>query len=343
MPKLKVAIVGSGRVATMLHMPALMALKGKLTVVAACDSNKAMAEKMASKYGIKSTYTSMREMLSKEKPDIVDICTPPQTHRDLAIEAMEAGCHALVEKPLGMDLKECDEIFAASERNKVKLCAMHNQRFRPVFMDAQRIAEGGELGKVHSVSICYMVKESTYLAKAHWASKLPGGMLFDYLPHQVYLSSALIKGSRCIHAARLEGTSDTGVTRSQYKVDLEGDHAWSSIFILHPSSGWRYTIDIACTEGSISVDLLSGILLKDKLGSLSIYRKNLHSLSVAGQFLKRAFATGIRPDSKRWSPSHRILIERFADCVANDTAPPVPAGEVRATMMTVEEALKMLY
>lgn len=63
---------------------------------------------------------------------------------------------------------------------------------------------------------------------------------------------------------------------------------------------------------------------------------------MAGQSLKRAFTTGISPDSKRWSPSHRILIEMFADCVANDTAPPVPASEVRETMMAVEEALNML-
>ena len=219
----------------MLHLPSLLALGDRLSVTAVCDTDKALADKIAVKYGIRSSFSSMVEMLAKEKPDIVDICTPPQTHRALAIEAMEAGCHVLVEKPMGMSVKECDEMASASERNRVKLCTAHNQRFHPVFLAAKRLLDSGQVGKTQDVRLCYMVKESTYLSKTHWASGLPGGLIFDYLPHQIYLSLALVKGFQGITARHWEDLSDPKAPQSQYKIDLEGEGAGSTIFISHPT------------------------------------------------------------------------------------------------------------
>jgi predicted dehydrogenase len=342
MPKLKVSVVGCGRVANMLHLPSLLALEDRLSVVALCDTDKASADKMAARYGIKSSFSSMAEMLAQAKPDIVDICTPPQAHRALAIKAMEAGCHVLVEKPMGMSVNECDEMASASERNGVKLCAVHNQRFHPVFLAAKRILDSGLMGKNQDVRLFYMVKDSTYLSKTHWASGLPGGILFDYLPHQIYLSLALIKGCKGITVRQWEDKSDPDAPQSQYKFELEGDGIGSTIFISYPSRSWRFTIDITCSEGSLNVDFLNGILLKDRLESLSIFRKNVHSLGIAGQFLKGAFISGIRPSLKRWPISHRNLIEKFVDSIITNSDVPVPVSEASETIRIMGMALEKL-
>jgi UDP-N-acetylglucosamine 3-dehydrogenase len=59
-------------------------------------------------------------------PDIVDICTPPFTHCEIAVKAAESGCHVLVEKPLAMDAKEAETMIKVARLNSIKMCVVHN-------------------------------------------------------------------------------------------------------------------------------------------------------------------------------------------------------------------------
>jgi predicted dehydrogenase len=198
------------------------------------------------------------------------------------------------------------------------------------------------MGEVLDLGICYAIKDSSYLSKQHWANSLPGGMIFDYLPHQIYLSLAIIKNVKRVSATCWKGHSDSKIPNSCYKIELGGESGGSTIFISHQSRSWRYNLDIACSEGSLSVDFLNSILLKDRLESLSILRKNLHSLGIAGQFLKGAFISGIRPSLKRWPISHRNLIERFIESVKAKSEVPVPPSEARETIRILEMVLQQL-
>jgi predicted dehydrogenase len=74
---LKVAVIGTGLIATLKHLPAWKRAKDFARVVALCDIDIARAAEMAPKFGIPSTYANTREMYDKETPDIVDVCTPP--------------------------------------------------------------------------------------------------------------------------------------------------------------------------------------------------------------------------------------------------------------------------
>ena len=125
---LKGALVGCGRIADLSHMPAWRSDKD-VEIVAVCDKREELAREIAVNWNVPRSYGGLSEMLQKEKLDFVDICAPPQTHFPLSIEAMEAGLHVIMEKPIALRLSEADEIVSVSKNKGVKLCVIHNQLF----------------------------------------------------------------------------------------------------------------------------------------------------------------------------------------------------------------------
>lgn len=99
MHKVKIGLVGSGFAAS-LHMEAYKMVYGVEPVICALASTSEKAKGFADKYGIQTVYTSLDEMLQKEKLDVVDICTPPSAHAAQIEKVMMNGCHVICEKPL---------------------------------------------------------------------------------------------------------------------------------------------------------------------------------------------------------------------------------------------------
>ena len=115
---MKLGIVGCGLVAEGFHLPALNKIED-VEVVAVCDNDIKRVKKIAETFGIGKYYTNLTEMMKQEDLDIVDICTPPKLHAEMAIQAIEHGCHVLLEKPMTSSVSEADMILKALK--KVKL------------------------------------------------------------------------------------------------------------------------------------------------------------------------------------------------------------------------------
>lgn len=99
MKKVKISIVGSGFAAA-LHMEAYRRVYGIGPEIISLASTSAKAQEFAAKYEIPKVYGSLEELLAEDKPEIVDICTPPSSHFELICQAMKADCHVICEKPL---------------------------------------------------------------------------------------------------------------------------------------------------------------------------------------------------------------------------------------------------
>lgn len=157
--KVKIGIVGLGNIAQTAHLPIL----GKLPdveVVAVCDSERARAQLVAEKYGIKRWYKDLDEMLAKEdEMAAVNICTPTKVHHDNAISALQAKKDVLVEKPVARTLMEASEINAAAKKYHRKLMVGMNSRFRPDAQILKTFIEENSIGKI-------------FYAKAGWFRKL---------------------------------------------------------------------------------------------------------------------------------------------------------------------------
>lgn len=109
---LKAAIIGTGGIAK-AHVRALEAHADRVSLVAASDIDLARVQGFCSQHGIPRSYDMAETLLEKERPDIVHVCTPPGTHTEISIKAMEAGAWVLCEKPLCASLAEMDRLAAA--------------------------------------------------------------------------------------------------------------------------------------------------------------------------------------------------------------------------------------
>src|SRR3954470_12008766 len=137
MRRLKAVIIGSGLIAKLKHIPAFHKHRDKLHLAAICDVNLEAARQAASAAGIPGAYADVSEMLAKEKPDLVDICTPPKTHAQLAVQALQAGANVLIEKPMAQSVEECDAIVNAARENNRQVCVGHSDLFYYPFIEAR--------------------------------------------------------------------------------------------------------------------------------------------------------------------------------------------------------------
>ena len=115
MEKLKVGLIGLGTVGQVVHLPVLAGLKDKFDVVAVCDVSASLTERVADAFQIGGRYTDHRAMLAAEQLDVVAVINSDEYHADCAIDALAAGAHVLIEKPVCLSLADLDRIIAARD------------------------------------------------------------------------------------------------------------------------------------------------------------------------------------------------------------------------------------
>lgn len=150
MPKYKVAIIGStGRGDYGHGLDAVWQSFEDCDVVAVADQDEAGLQKAVARTGASKSYRDYREMLDKERPQIVAVC-PRWTdqHLEMALACAEAGCHMYMEKPFCRTLGEADQIIQACEMRHLKLAVAHISRYSPQLDVIRKLIQAGEIGDV---------------------------------------------------------------------------------------------------------------------------------------------------------------------------------------------------
>src|SRR6266850_678705 len=114
-------------------------------LVAVCDLDASRAAAYAEKYRVKG-YSAVDEMLEKEKPDGVTICTPASTHFAVATKTLRAGVHTFVEKPMTSTVKEAQDLIKEAERAGKILTVGFIERFNPAIAEQKKMITEGTLG-----------------------------------------------------------------------------------------------------------------------------------------------------------------------------------------------------
>src|SRR6187455_2293347 len=120
----------------------------KPVLKAVCARDAAKAKAFADQWGYESIETDWKKLLARKDIDAVDICTPNNLHKEIAIAAAEAGKAILCEKPLAMDSSEGEQMCQAVERAKVPNIVWYNYRRVPAVTFAKQIIDSGKLGKI---------------------------------------------------------------------------------------------------------------------------------------------------------------------------------------------------
>ncbi|GIQ71470.1 gfo/Idh/MocA family oxidoreductase [Xylanibacillus composti] len=143
----RVAVIGCGKIAQVRHIPELVEHPG-VELVALCDQNKKRAKALADQYRIPLVFSSVKELLGSTDLDGAVICVPNALHADVGLQAMRAGAHVLVEKPLATTPRDCQRLVETADRLNKVLLVGHNQRLHPVYRRVKEIVREGTIGPV---------------------------------------------------------------------------------------------------------------------------------------------------------------------------------------------------
>ena len=190
-----IALIGCGRI-SFKHIEGFADNADKLKLTALCDPIISRAEEKEKEYkkifpdvniGI---YADYREMLAKQKPDIVSIATESGKHPEIAINCFNAGCHVICEKPLALSTKDADEMIAAAKRNKVKLAVCFQNRFNAPVQRLRSAFDAGRFGRIlHGMIQIRWNRNDAYYAEAPWRGtwEQDGGTLMNQCTHGIDL------------------------------------------------------------------------------------------------------------------------------------------------------------
>jgi predicted dehydrogenase len=145
MEKVKVAVIGLGGIAQIIHLPNLLKANN-VRVTAVAEINKNRLNTIADKFNITERYTNYKELLEKSDCDAVIVATPTSTHKEIAISVLQAKKDVLVEKPLARTFEEAKPIVDAARKYKRKIMVGMNLRYRPDAMILRSLIKNNEIG-----------------------------------------------------------------------------------------------------------------------------------------------------------------------------------------------------
>jgi myo-inositol 2-dehydrogenase/D-chiro-inositol 1-dehydrogenase/scyllo-inositol 2-dehydrogenase (NAD+) len=145
--KIGICVIGSGR-AGMIHARNFARRVSRAQLVALTDAHKETLQAACKELEVDTGYEDFREALADKRVDAVVVVTPTALHREVVVQAAAAGKHVLCEKPMAMDVRECDGMIDACSAAGVKLQVGFMRRYDENFRAAKERVDGGEIGEV---------------------------------------------------------------------------------------------------------------------------------------------------------------------------------------------------
>lgn len=193
---MKYALIGCGRISPN-HIAAAKA--NGLTFAGICDIQQQNMQDKVIKFGLDSVpqYTDYKELLEKEKPQLVAVCTESGKHAAIALECMRAGCHVIIEKPMALSIKDADAIVKLAKEMNVKVCASHQNRFNKSIQKIRDAVERNRFGRLfYGTAHIRWCRDRAYYACAPWRGtwEQDGGALMNQCIHNIDLLRWMMGG-----------------------------------------------------------------------------------------------------------------------------------------------------
>lgn len=188
---MKYALIGCGRISPN-HIVA--AQHNNLEMVAICDTVEHNMKDKVIKFKLPETvkcYTNYKEMLEKEKPELVAIATESGKHAQIAIDCMTIGhANVIIEKPIALSLEDADRIIETAKEQNLKVCACHQNRFNKSIQKIREAVEMERFGKMlHGTAHIRWARDYEYYSRAKWRGtwEQDGGALMNQCIHNIDL------------------------------------------------------------------------------------------------------------------------------------------------------------
>lgn len=146
----RVGLIGCGRVAQERHLPALASLSSA-QVVAVADIDANRLAMVADRFQVVRRATDFRTLIDDPDIDALAVCVPAQRHVVVALAALDAGKHLLIEKPLALDLEECDLLIEKAAKSTSKVTVGFNLRWHRLLREGREMIRRGDLGEIELI------------------------------------------------------------------------------------------------------------------------------------------------------------------------------------------------
>lgn len=326
----KVGIIGCGHISD-THIKSWKKAKNSM-VHGLFDLNQELAKTKRNKYGVGQVYEVLDKMI--QECDILDVCTPPQTHFSICMAIIRAKKHLLVEKPLVTDTNEWEEIKKAVSENGVKIAICHNLKFNLSVQKAKKMIDEGKIGALLRINRYFLTHpdhDRMLVGDKHWSHKLPGGRWYETMPHELYLTHYFAGWSELDNVSVLHTPNALpGAPADEVCFTLSNEKVISNY---HYSSNCKLNkryIELIGTEGIIVLDVLSDMLFIDKVSENKTKRGfGIMFIEAANRVMQwmpdrieyfRQRQNGISP--------HTRIILQFDDYLADKNISPTPLEEV---------------
>jgi predicted dehydrogenase len=219
----RIAVVGYGYWGSK-HVRVLSSLPDAEVIVV--DADEARLSEAASSYPSAGLARSLDEVL--DRVDGIVVCTPPASHAPVALKALEAGKHALVEKPMATSVEEAELMVDAAARSGAKLMVGHTFEFNPAVWKLKEIVRSGELGRVLYI-------DTARLSLGRYQSDV--NVVWDLAPHDVSIVSYLldeVPTSTSVWAQRNIGIRHADVAYLRLDFAQARTHAFVRVSWLNP-------------------------------------------------------------------------------------------------------------
>jgi predicted dehydrogenase len=298
---IRVGLIGAGFIAGFVHIPGLRQCP-EVKVVAICDLKREAAEAYAARYGIPTVVTDYQKLLDDPGIDAVVICVPNSLHRQVALEAMQAGKHLLCEKPLGLNLGQAREMTAALRQTQLRGLVAFTYRYAPCVQYARHLVSAGHIGAVRQMRALFaLAMPDTWL---EWRSMQAeaGGALVDLGSHLIDFGRWFIGEVASVAAMAKTFVPERPVAdgSGMRSVDVDdasalllefANGATGTIEATRIGKGWgrrergHIHLELNGTEGSIVCCLVRPFEIRMAGGRLLVEENHLVTVPVPREFL----------------------------------------------------------
>jgi len=317
MKQLGWGLIGCGDIAQKRVAPAIRD-SASCELIAVNRARSELAGPFAKQFGARRWYLDWKRLLRDEEIDAVYLATPVHLHCEQAIAAAEAGKHVLCEKPMAMNVRECDQMIDACRINKVKLGIAYYRHFYPVVDRLKAIIQAGEIGAPILAQINAFEKfDPTADDPRAWLLRKDlagGGPMFDFGCHRIEVLTNLFGAIKEVKAMT-----------ANVVFDREVEDTASALFRFERGACAVLSVSHAAAESKDSV------LIFGSLGSIRVSILNEGKIRVIGKLGERY---EVHPPHANL---HAPLIEDFVQAVLTDREPTVSGETGRAVALVEEE------
>ncbi|HEV7216628.1 MAG TPA: Gfo/Idh/MocA family oxidoreductase [Chloroflexota bacterium] len=335
--KIRLGFAGTGRIARSVHLAGFQRLADRVEMVSAFDIDADRVAQAAKDFGIPHVYTNFEEMLDGPALDAITICTPPNAHAPLTIQAFARGLHVLCEKPAALASADAIEMVRAARRADRVLMIGFQNRFSRACQALKRIIDDGALGEIYYAR-AQSLRRRGLPGWGMFTSKemSGGGPMMDIgvhaLDRMVYLlgnpTPVTVFGATYQKLATRPGFNAFGPW-DPAKVEVE-DFATAQVRFANGATllleaSWMLNI-----SSSASSTLLCGTEGGAELEPFKVYTEQ------HGMLFDMALPDGVWRGPESIQTIHDAKLAHFIDCIEQGSRPIVTPAEIVSVVQILE-------